>query len=158
MRILICGIPGIGKTHLGDRLRDRQGFTHIDMESDRFAGADRAMSDPAAFIAGLPGGNLVLTWGFSPLGMASDAITQLIASGFVPVWVDGDREMARRSFMRRENENEALEAAFYLQVSLTIATRIRHRWPWVAFDPFDSTGLRLPTPDVALINLIKASS
>jgi adenylate kinase family enzyme len=45
-KILITGIPGMGKTTLGDKLKKRRGFEHVEMETDPNAGSEGEILEP----------------------------------------------------------------------------------------------------------------
>jgi adenylate kinase family enzyme len=101
MRILISGIPGTGKTFMGNYFHDQLGYDHIDMESGNvFEELKRAPSDALArFISGDK--NLVVTGGFMVTDWAFQMLRQFIAAGFSFIWFDGDRRSARREFAKR---------------------------------------------------------
>src|SRR5690242_11082616 len=99
MRLLVTGIPGSGKTTIGDHLRDHHDYMHIDIE---------------ALIQSLPPGTswatalvelekrtsdrerVVLTWGFIP-GQDEVIVRELQRVGYALIWFDGDCESARRA-------------------------------------------------------------
>lgn len=153
MNILISGIPGGGKTHLGNLLAKDHGFRHVDMEADEFADARACMRSPEAFVAelGVQPDRNVLTWGFDPF-RAEPAVKHIVSAGFVPVWVDGNRAFFFSTFLRRERRNEGMELAFYQQMTTIVMTRIGERLDWFRFDPFDSWGDFIPAPAVRLLD------
>jgi hypothetical protein len=100
MKLLISGVPGAGKTCIGDFLKNEHGFMHIDLEKDvRLLNLVHSTDE---FIKTLPASNVVMTWGFMPKDDNSIiAVLALKASGFKIVWFDGNREASRREFIRR---------------------------------------------------------
>jgi shikimate kinase len=101
MLILVSGIPGAGKTTIGDHLRDRHGFRHLDMESSlgrtrRFHGLRKRALLRTATRLRRP---VVVTWGFDP-GDDELAVKRLLDAGGRLVWLDGDRDAAARHWRR----------------------------------------------------------
>lgn len=117
--VLISGIPATGKSTYGRWLEDARGFLHIDVEN---GGLDRLPLRVAwTDVLRQPSGNLrlqealaavgrgvVLDWGYPPGWLP--AVRALHESGVTAWWFDGDREAARRSFLKRGNVSvEALD-------------------------------------------------
>lgn len=66
MNILLVGIPGTGKTTIGNYLSAEKGYIHIDMESGN--NISEAWDDPNKFVEkfdDMPG-DVVISWGFVP--------------------------------------------------------------------------------------------
>ncbi len=98
-KILLSGLPGGGKTALGDTLAADHGFFHADMEADNWALAQEAHRAPDAFLRAFPDNrDVVLTWGFHPL-VSLHVVQVLVRGDFTPVWLDGDRAYFFASFM-----------------------------------------------------------
>jgi predicted ATPase len=110
MLLLIAGVPGSGKTTIGDYLRDERGYLHVDMEaliqsaapgtgwtSILASLAERRRSHP----------DMVLTWGFIP-SQDDEVVRALQRAGHRLVWLDGNREAARRVFLQRGTVPEEL--------------------------------------------------
>ena len=96
MKILITGIPGMGKTTIGEYLGQNYGFIHWDVEKKNRI--DELILSKS--------GNIVLTWGFVPKDDNIEIIQKLRNSGFDLIWFDGDRDAARREFVERDSKLE----------------------------------------------------
>src|SRR5690349_11817735 len=107
MKILIAGIPGTGKTTIGDYLQENCGYTHLDMESGSGSNMAEAWNDPDRFVARLQmmSNDVVVTWGFVPNEKFIALINRLKTNGFKVIWLDGNRESARRAFVKRAEEH-----------------------------------------------------
>lgn len=101
--ILIAGIPGTGKTTMGDLLADRYGYKHINMEEDHRTSTILENFDDFCEKNLEKPENLVLTWGFSPDKETIDVVNKLRERGFRVFWFDGDRKVARQATMRRSD-------------------------------------------------------
>ena len=109
--ILVTGIPGTGKTTIGDYLSDNRSFRHIDFEDGETLGrmvrfGDRGFRKEIARLRQQKQ-DVVVTWGFVPdlqLGM----VKLMRGLGFDWVWLDGDRAAARRVFLERGTVAEEL--------------------------------------------------
>lgn len=150
VRVLLSGVPGGGKTTIGEELARRYGFLHVDMEAERFKLASLALEDVQGFLGGVchPGRNIALSWGFGPFACA-DAVRAIVDEEFVPFWFDGDRAWFYSSFMRRERDSgkplraiRAMEVDYYGQMVGIIQTGIRDALPWVEINPFHPDGSR----------------
>jgi hypothetical protein len=134
--LLLTGIPGTGKTTVAEYLVAHHGYTHFDREQfDQWPKYLQVL-----WIRALPlfvwfviqrYRQVVISWGFLPL-MDNYEIRQLIDYGFRMIWFDGEREVARREFLKR---GTATEEEFDAQVQrierLHLAT-----FPHVRVDPF----------------------
>lgn len=94
-KLLIVGIPGMGKTKIGDYLSENYDFTHIDMESK-----SQNKINNLENIAG----NIVVTWGFVPNEQQTRMVENLRDDGFKLIWIDGDRDAAQREFIKRDSQ------------------------------------------------------
>lgn len=107
--ILVCGIPGSGKTTYSQWLEQEKDFLHLDLdELEKGNGTDKKLAlldclrhSAERFLTVIARieQSIVIDWGFPPglLGM----VTCLNANGFAVWWLDGDRDLARESFIRR---------------------------------------------------------
>lgn len=140
--ILLSGVPGGGKTWMGNELERRFGFEHLDMEQDDFLLARKCQKGTATFLNDLawhrvPG--IVMTWGFHPFSGLS-TIKEIVAFGFIPIWFDGNRAHFFSTFMSRECGDAAKELDYYGQMAAIIQTRIKDLIPWIPFYPYRSDG------------------
>lgn len=105
--ILIAGIPGVGKTAMGDFLESRH-YLHIDME--KYHRTRRVLDDTEAFILRYfpKDRNIVLTWGFSPDEKTIKVINRLHDYGFRIYWFEGNSRSARKAAMKRKGFDEAV--------------------------------------------------
>jgi gluconate kinase len=109
--VLLTGVPGTGKTTLGEHLRTTCGFRHVDFENpntlDRYLGS--GMDELRRRVERLrrDGRDLVITWGFVP-AHGLPYVLELRSMGFRWVWLDGDRDAARRAFAARGTVSEEL--------------------------------------------------
>lgn len=140
MKLLVTGIPGAGKTTIGDYLEKEKGFTHLDYEKPGF----RKTAVQAAAIQG----SVVISWGFMP-GTDDDEVQSLRNAGFKLVWFDGNRESARREFIRR-----GTVAVMYLDIQMARIRRmdLTHMGALV-INTFDKNGEFLPVEEVAALVL-----
>ena len=113
-RLLVTGIPGTGKTTLGRHLEAAHGFAHVDLEEPAVAetflrglyeGRGWAGFDARVDTLLAPSRPVVVTWGFVP-ELQLEPVLRLRAHGFTWLWFDGDREAARRAFVRRGTVDE----------------------------------------------------
>ncbi len=143
MKLFVAGIPGTGKTHFGDELRDKFGFMHIDLESglqDLLRGHYR--DDLRRFLEDMSRCSrcFVATWGF-PMGCL-EMIERLADSDIRLVWFDGNKEVARKQW--RKGKGKSDDTDFWAQVG-AIESRIDKIKPlftnWI--DVFSAEGIPL---------------
>ncbi len=147
-KILLSGLPGGGKTRLGDTLAADHGFSHTDMEADNRALVE-AHRVPEAFLRAFPDDqDIVLTWGFQPL-VSLHVVQVLVWGGFTPVWLDGDRAHFFASFMRRERGNPIMEACYHRQLERITQARVLEAIDWHIVDSFQPDGTFRPLDEVA---------
>lgn len=148
-RILLTGVPGTGKTTLAAHLQGTAGFHHVDMEEQDFAPRYRFKRDPDGFLAELDQHpKLVVSWGFGPFSDIA-AVNTILQRGFTAVWLDGNRVASFREFMRREQNDPVMEAAYYDQMKMVVVTDIVAILNPRIVNPFDESGAFRPTADIA---------
>jgi hypothetical protein len=107
--ILVCGIPGTGKTTYSKWLAQQKAFDHLNFD-ELLSGIGTPSqlqligilkTSPKEFVHELSrrGRPTVIDWGF-PLA-SIELVRQLQHRGIAVWWFDGDREAARQSFTAR---------------------------------------------------------
>jgi hypothetical protein len=116
-RLLICGVPGAGKSVFADWLGETRAFRVLKFD----APADReqigrmvqlAASGDVATAAALFGRRVVVEWGFMP-DSQSHLVAAVIAAGFEGWWFDADLSEALPQWTRAHPGAE--ERYFHLQ-------------------------------------------
>src|ERR1035437_4802526 len=102
-QLLIVGIPGMGKTTVGNYFSKQYEFTHIDMECENNIAKIYAATE--FFIKNLldSSKDIVVTWGFVPNEDQIKMVEFFRDNGFKLIWLDGDREAALDEFMKRDS-------------------------------------------------------
>ena len=100
MILLITGIPGTGKTEIGNYLKEKYDFIHIDVESVLGLPNYWENIKKSIFKAKKFDTNLVITWGFVPC-VDNNKISELKTMGAKLIWFDGNRKAARKAFLKR---------------------------------------------------------
>ena len=100
MILLIAGVPGTGKTEIGNYLKEKYDFVHMDVEHilelpDYWKNIEKFI-----FEAKKNNTNLVITWGFMP-GIDDNKILKLKTMEVKLIWFDGNRKAARKAFLKR---------------------------------------------------------
>ncbi len=141
-RLLITGVPGTGKTTVGDHLNLKHGVLHVDIELDQYRSS---FSDKTSFVQSLSD-PVVITWGFHPL-YDEEAILFLKKSGFFLVWLDGDRQASHQAFTKR---NTVPEDLYNIQMENIESTQIISKVkPQSFINPFDTDGKFRPVEEIA---------
>jgi hypothetical protein len=99
--ILITGIPAMAKTTVGDQLRDRHGFKHLNFEGAplwHYLPNGVTLDERRIKQIKTQGRDVVITWGFVPDTQLA-AMCALRDLGFCWIWFDGDREIALREYL-----------------------------------------------------------
>ena len=142
-RFLVTGVPGTGKTYLGNHLQSVHGFRHLNMETRAIA-VD-FIQNREKFVSNLSG-SVVITWGFRPIE-DEEHIHFLKERGFSLVWMDGNRAASFKAFMRRGDVQEIM---YYLQMFNIERTQIIKRVEPVAqLNPFKNDGTFRPVDEIA---------
>lgn len=135
MHILLTGIPGTGKTAVGNHLQKNYGFTHYDFEDTPTL--NLFSQDKIGFITrALTQDKVVISWGFMPYHQA-EHVLEIKRRGFSLVWFDGNRIAAFREFMRRGTVSEA---AFLHQMSNITSSKVVDIIQPKIINPFDPHG------------------
>lgn len=136
-RWLITGIPGTGKTTLGDLLAKERGFVHYNLEDDDLL--THVLVDPPAFIRRVEFDqhDAVITWGFDPVPHKINLVLLLKEHQFKLLWFDGNREAAFLAFQRRGTVPDLL---FRLQVQNIDRMRVIEQIDPTVYDPFLANG------------------
>lgn len=146
--ILLTGIPGAGKTTVGDYLAEHRGFEHLDFETatlSRFLRfGERGFRTQIAAVKQTRR-DAIVTWGFVPDAQLG-VVTLMRSLGFEWVWLDGDRDAARRAFLDRGTVPEALLDVQMAKIAAHIdLNTLRPR----IVNPFDEHGGFRPLERVA---------
>jgi hypothetical protein len=109
MKLFIAGIPGSAKTPFADWLRDEFGFMHIDFELlsndfQQFLAQHRwnlhwLFGEMSRFSR-----SVVASWGF-PIEALPNVQT-LSGTDVRLIWFDGNREVARKDWMRKTGRSD----------------------------------------------------
>ncbi len=107
-KILITGIPGTGKTTIGNYLEANCDFDHIDLESKKGKRLLRNLQQLVKALSNLDK-NTVVTWGFPPSQNGVDLVRAIKKEmGFELFWFEGNRQAARKVFNERGTVREEL--------------------------------------------------
>ena len=146
LRLLIAGIPGMGKTDMGNYLQEHHGFKHVDMEVG--GNIQSILTTPDIFVNQLlQEEKIVLTWGFRPFEDA-ESVLDLKSKGFKIIWYDGDRESARREFTRR-SPGESNERAYQYQLMRIETSKIVEQIDPIQINTFTEEGIFRGYDDIA---------
>jgi hypothetical protein len=140
VRILLTGVPGTGKTTLGERLAQGWGLAHLDMEQDGFVRVVEFRRAPARFVKELRvSGPGVVSWGFGP---RTDLVLvkRLVNAGYQPIWLDGNRVASLRAFLAREGSGGEMERIYYEQMAAVMGSGVVEELGAVVVNPFDARG------------------
>jgi len=135
MKILITGIPGMGKTTIGEHFESNYSYKHFNFE-DSSNVHFYTQGTASEFIQSLTNENVVATWGFRPFE-DRQFVLDLKNIGFELIWFDGNRVAAFREFMRIKSQNEQ---AYYLQLYNIIASNIINIIQPITINTFNSEG------------------
>lgn len=87
--------------------------------------------------------DIVITWGFMP-GYDDQSIRNLVSTGFRHIWLDGNREAARRAFISRGTISEEL---LDIQMKRIESMDISSFNP-IIINPFDNEGVFLDVREI----------
>jgi len=140
--ILVTGIPGTGKTFIGNYLQKHLGFYHLDIEEEKELRMD-FFKNPESFLASKKG-NFVATWGFSPDNLQT--VQKVQSHGFFTIWFDGNREAALRSFNQR---GDVSEEKFHNQIQNIERCQTVRKLKHIQINTFDDQGEFRSPKDIA---------
>jgi len=128
-KLLITGIPGTGKTTIGNYLAEHYEFNHHDFEEhfNNPTGLEKFIQNSSL--------NKVITWGFVP-GGHDTVINSIQDLGYIMIWFDGNRVAARKAFMARGTVPEIL---LDLQMERIVKMDLQKFNP-IQFNTFDCDG------------------
>ena len=89
MKILITGIPGTGKTTIGNYLALAKGYEHLDIE-EALKRHDTTGSEIIQNFIDSPSENKVITWGFIP-EIDDNGVKKFLDLGYKMIWFNGIR-------------------------------------------------------------------
>lgn len=132
----IAGIPGTGKTTVGNHLFDKYGFKHLDVEVVLQSPNPAQKVNLAIMEAKNNNIDLVITWGLQP-GSDDNTILAIKNLGAKLIWFDGNREAARKVFLERNTvSGELLD----IQMSKINSVDIVNIFDPIIFNTFDKNG------------------
>jgi len=135
--ILITGIPGTGKTEIGEYLKEKHGYQHINFE---VLPISDDLEQFKIFFQALPKSKqVVITWGFGS-SRHKNHIDYIVGLGYKHIWFDGNRVASFREFMKRENNDEQKEAAYHIQLYNIFKTEIIKKISARIVNTFDENG------------------
>jgi hypothetical protein len=147
--LLITGIPGTGKTTVGNYLASEHGFEHLDFEDEmtlrRFLGRGEASLRAELAALRRTHSRVVVTWGFVPQ-VQLPFVLLMRGLGFEWVWFDGDRDAARRVFLDR---GTVPEAALDVQLAAIAQHIDLDQLQPRLLNPFENAGRFRPIAEVA---------
>jgi len=139
--LLITGVPGTGKTTIGNYLAEEYRFNHLNVELlDSWSVELKNLflsNSWVEFVKRLKsnGKDTVMTWGFMP-GVHDKAIKDLQEFGFKLIWFDGNRKAAREAFLKRGTVDEP---TLDIQMKRIEKMNIQNLNPTI-IDTFDENG------------------
>ncbi len=153
-KFLITGIPGMGKTEIGDYLAKKHNFLHLDMEDRPWPQEFKHLNQfpvPATQIMNLIkqlGKATVLTWGFDPVGNREE-IQELILNGATIIWFDGDRKLALESWKKSKGRNLPNDDLFHIQINRIESSNIITILNPIQYNTFNVNGVHKPHEEIA---------
>jgi len=141
---LLCGIPGTGKTSIGNFLKDEMNYVHLDLEEElKFTNDWQVITQKVQDLNAEH--NLVITWGFVPDEASMNYVSDLIENFSARmVWFDGDREIAKKVWLLREENNIknniSNESNFDEQIKRINEAKVIEKYDPFIIDPFNTQG------------------
>lgn len=106
-KVLLTGIPGTGKTAMGDYFATKRSFEHFDIEEFLKAPPPKTVNDILSTISNTTTShqNVVVTWGFMPT-QDIPTIRYIQSIGFNMIWLGGNDRAAYREYTKRNLVNK----------------------------------------------------
>lgn len=140
--LLITGIPGAGKTTVGNYLHKYHQFNHLDFEAGHYS---QFLQNPQLYVnSELTRGNIVITWGFVPNDLQTSHVRFFESLGFVIFWFDGNRHASLREYLK-EGRPENL---FHLQISRIDGSKVVEKIKPIIVNTFNKEGLFREKDDI----------
>ncbi len=141
---LITGIPGTGKTSVGDYLAAEHDFEQPPTLMRFLGRGEQGLRSELDALAA-KGRDVVVSWGFMPREQLP-VVLFLRDVGFEWIWFDGNREAARRTFLDRGTVPEHLLDAQLMRIARHIdLDRLQPR----LLNSFDDRGEFRPLAEIA---------
>lgn len=132
-RWLITGVPGSGKTSIGNYLESNCDFQHFDLENQ--AHFQNFVTNSELIIPTFTKSNVVITWGFVSDTGGLEIISFLRANGFKMLWFDGNRVASFKAFLKRATVSEEL---YYLQMHRIESSGVVNILDPILINPFNA--------------------
>lgn len=132
----ITGVPGTGKTTIGNYLADNHGFKHLDVEVVLQSPNPAEIIQQTIKEAQNNDSDLVITWGFQP-GSDDQTVIAIKNLNAKLIWFDGNREAAKRAFIKRGGVSIDL---LDIQMGRINSVNIIETFNPISFNTFDDNG------------------
>lgn len=132
----ITGVPGTGKTAIGNYLADNHGFKHLDVEVALQHPNPVEIIQQTITEAQNNNSDFVITWGFQP-GSDDKIVIAIKNLGAKLIWLDGNREAARKAFIKRGGVPVEL---LDIQMGRINSVNITETFDPIIFNTFDDSG------------------
>jgi hypothetical protein len=152
-KILISGIPGTGKTTIGEYLKEKHGFKHVDIEvilTSPESEREKRIQELFTMHAKEFDRDTVFTWGFHPV-KNEPHINYLKSLGVKMFWFDGNRVAARKAFLTRGSVSEEL---LDIQMGHINRADIRKLYNPIFYNTFDKDG-KFKSSETIVADLLK---
>jgi len=137
--ILISGVPGTGKTTIGNYLESQRKFVHFDIEKVMKLPNFNTLNE-----------NTILTWGFNPEDPVSVGyIKDFVNSGRMMIWLDGNRDASKKAFIDRKTVSLARYEEQMERITRQ-EKKIYSEFSPRVINPFDSFGHFKPCEEIAI--------
>ena len=134
-RILITGIPGTGKTSIGNYLSEQFGYSHVDLEDGK--SLTPLIQHPTTYLGKLTTqDHIVFTWGF-PTSYRRFIHDTFLPFNFRWFWFDGDRRAALTAF---NNRGTVEEEHFHAQIARIDIANLPGALAATVYNPFQPNG------------------